>query len=680
MDKIKIASKLYLGVSLLVALLMAIAGLSIYTAVESAQAVGRIYEREVVPLEKLIDLLGELDAVRFRMVAVAGGVTPVVGSKIRVEEARHAVGPLWRGFKKEGAHAGMAYPANELVTGIDAQWPLLESFLVRLEQTFDSGSLEELQRTANDEWPPVYAAIYKPLKALTALQQDDVHAEYVAGNRFKQLILGISILLVVLGTALGTIFSFRLVSQIRRDLAMIGATLGQVSAGNLEIQAEVARADEIGDIARSLNSTVRLLKEDRAAIAALQRNNETILNTVGDAIYGVDQEGRLTFVNPAMESMLGWTSAEIIGKPVHDVIHHTRPDGSPYPTEECPLHQSYLAGRPGHLENETFWRKDGSSFDAECTESPIIENGRSKGAVAVFRDITERKRGEQLLRDSLAALEASNRQLKSAQIQLVQSEKMASIGQLAAGVAHEINNPIGFVSSNLGTLEKYTASLLALIDAYQQTTPALADHPEVLAKLEAAERKVDIAYLREDIQALIDESRDGTLRVSKIVQDLKDFSHPDAEEQWQFASLNQCLDSTLNIAHNKLRYHCEIVKEYGALPDVECLPSQLNQVFMSLLVNAGQAIEEKGVITIRSGLEGERAWVEIADTGTGIAAEHLDRIFDPFFTTRPVGKGTGLGLSLSYGVVKKHGGEITVASEIGAGSTFRVWLPLRQSA
>ncbi|MEW5944004.1 MAG: ATP-binding protein, partial [Pseudomonadota bacterium] len=180
--------------------------------------------------------------------------------------------------------------------------------------------------------------------------------------------------------------------------------------------------------------------------------------------------------------------------------------------------------------------------------------------------------------------------------------------------------------------------------------------------------------------ALMSESKEGISRVKQIVQNLKDFSHVGAEDEWQWADLHKGLDSTLNIVWNELKYKAEVVKEYGNLPEVECLPSQLNQVFMNLLVNAGHAIEERGVITIRTGVEGEQVWVEIADTGKGIAPEHLSKIFDPFFTTKPVGKGTGLGLSLSYSIVQKHQGRIEVHSEVGKGAAFRVWLPQRRAA
>jgi len=270
-----------------------------------------------------------------------------------------------------------------------------------------------------------------------------------------------------------------------------------------------------------------------------------------------------------------------------------------------------------------------------------------------------------------------NKRLEDTQNQLLQSEKMASIGQLAAGVAHEINNPVGYINSNLGTLQKYLKDMFTMLDAYEQAEPLLAANPETLANIRALRDKLDIVFLKEDVSALMSESQGGITRVKKIVQDLKDFSHVD-EAEWQWANLHNGLDSTLNIVWSEIKYKAEVVKEYGSLPDVECLPSQLNQVFMNMLVNAAHSIEERGTITLRSGVQGEEVWIEFSDTGKGIAPENLNRIFDPFFTTKPVGKGTGLGLSLSYSIVQKHHGRIEVSSEVGKGTTFRIWLPIKQ--
>ncbi len=276
-----------------------------------------------------------------------------------------------------------------------------------------------------------------------------------------------------------------------------------------------------------------------------------------------------------------------------------------------------------------------------------------------------------------AEIRGINNRLEETQNQLLQSEKMASIGQLAAGVAHEINNPIGYVYSNLGTLEKYVQDVFSMIEDYEQAEGAIADDG-VRARLQAAREKLDIAFLKEDLRALMAESKEGIVRVKSIVQDLKGFSHVDAANEWYAADLHKGLDSTLNIVNNEIKYKAEVVKEYSEIVAVECLPSQINQVFMNLLVNAVQSIEERGTITVRTGKQDAEVWVEIADTGKGIAAQDLKRVFDPFYTTKPVGHGTGLGLSLSYNIIQKHHGRMEVQSEMGKGTTFRVWLPVRQ--
>ncbi|WFP51474.1 ATP-binding protein [Methylomonas sp. EFPC3] len=277
-------------------------------------------------------------------------------------------------------------------------------------------------------------------------------------------------------------------------------------------------------------------------------------------------------------------------------------------------------------------------------------------------------------------LDATNHKLQDMQAQLLQSEKMSSIGQLAAGVAHEINNPIGFVKSNLNTLKGYTEDLLALAETYEQAEAALAD-PVLRAEIDSVKRRIDFDYLRDDAPDLLNDSLDGINRVAKIVQDLKDFSHPQRDgDAWQWADLNANLDSALNIVYNELKYKADIVKHYGELPLVNCLAGQLNQVFVNLLVNAAYAIDKRGVITIATGSGEGRVWLEISDTGCGIADEQLNRIFDAFYTTKPVGKGTGLGLTISYGIVKKHSGEISARSRVGEGTTLRIELPVNAEA
>jgi len=276
-------------------------------------------------------------------------------------------------------------------------------------------------------------------------------------------------------------------------------------------------------------------------------------------------------------------------------------------------------------------------------------------------------------------LKQLNAKLSDAQDKLMQSEKLASIGQLAAGVAHEINNPIGFIFSNFGTLERYLDDLFQMLAAYEKAEPALAGTP-VGSQLKALREKVELDFLKEDIPSLMTESKDGITRVRNIVQNLKDFSRVDTSQEWVLADLHHGITSTLNIVNNEIKYKADVIKEFGEIPDVECLPSELNQVFMNLLVNAAHAIQaERGTITIRTGKVDDSVWVEVADNGSGIAKENLGRIFDPFFTTKAVGKGTGLGLSLSYGIVKKHLGQIEVSSELGVGTRFKVILPVQHA-
>lgn len=268
--------------------------------------------------------------------------------------------------------------------------------------------------------------------------------------------------------------------------------------------------------------------------------------------------------------------------------------------------------------------------------------------------------------------------LAIAQSPLVQTEKMAAIGQLAAGVAHEINNPIGYIFANFSVLEDYVERLFTILAAYERAESALAgtDHAATLAALR---EQVELDYLKEDIPALMAQSREGIVRVRKIVQDLKDFSRASLSQEWTWANIHQGLDSTLNIVNNEIKYKAEVIREYGDIPEIECLPGELNQVFLNLLMNAADAVDKpEGRITIRTGANAQSVWIAIEDNGSGIAPDVIGRVFDPFFTTKPIGKGTGLGLSLSYGIVQKHGGTITAESTPRERTCFTVKLPIEQ--
>lgn len=262
-------------------------------------------------------------------------------------------------------------------------------------------------------------------------------------------------------------------------------------------------------------------------------------------------------------------------------------------------------------------------------------------------------------------------QLNQANKQLLQSEKLAAIGQLAAGVAHEINNPVGYIHSNLKTLGNYLLDLFGVLDSIDQV--------ESLDILKARRDEAEYGFLKTDIHDLLSESLEGIARIEKIIASLKDFSHQDDDDDFKLDDLHRGIESTLNVVSNELKYRAKVDLKLGDVPLIECNLSQINQVIMNLLVNAAHAMENFGQIEIRTGATESQAWMEVEDDGAGIEPDHLEHLFDPFFTTKPVGKGTGLGLALSKSIIDKHGGSIEVRSNPGQGTCFRICLPIRQS-
>jgi two-component system NtrC family sensor kinase len=335
----------------------------------------------------------------------------------------------------------------------------------------------------------------------------------------------------------------------------------------------------------------------------------------------------------------------------------------------------------------------------------IRQNGTFAGLMGCGMDITTQKQAETTLAELNTQLEAQviqrtqalltanqtleeeknrqtllNRQLQEAQTHLIQSEKMASIGQLAAGVAHEINNPLGYIYSNLNNMKRYLQDLIKAADMAETLLRQLpADQADVQA-FNQFKKAIDLEFLKQDAVDLVEESLEGASRARKIVQDLRDFSRIDKLERALF-DLEAGMDATLNIVNNELKYKAEIIKEYAGLKPFECVGAQLNQVFMNLLVNAAQAIEEFGKIIIRTGYQSpDWVWVEVEDNGQGMSEATKAKIFDPFFTTKPVGKGTGLGLSLSYKIIRDHQGRIEVDSTPGQGTRFRIYFPVHFKA
>lgn len=271
-------------------------------------------------------------------------------------------------------------------------------------------------------------------------------------------------------------------------------------------------------------------------------------------------------------------------------------------------------------------------------------------------------------------LEAANQRLKQTQNQLIQAEKMVSLGQLAAGVAHEINNPIGYINSNLGSLESYLEDYRKLASAYK--------HTEIITTSKEAQdiqNNIDFEHTNNEVEQIIHDSLTGVRRVRQIVADLKVFSHPEQQE-WQQLNINECIHSVLNIVHSEVKYKADVQLNLAEpIIEIECITTRIYQVITNLLVNAAQAIETFGKINISTEHADKQLIIKIEDTGSGMSPDVLNKIFDPFYTTKPVGEGTGLGLSVSYGIIESHGGKILVESTEGEGTCFTLRLPVKQT-
>ncbi|MCB8748441.1 PAS-domain containing protein [Rhodoferax sp. U2-2l] len=433
------------------------------------------------------------------------------------------------------------------------------------------------------------------------------------------------------------------------------------------------------------------VRQVQDALAQTLSQLRATLESTGNGILVLDWHGKLNSMNRQFSKMWALPEALLLAQDDEQVLAFIVAS-----VREQDLVRARLNAVVDHAETEdTIRHQDGRVF--ELSSRPQYLDEQIIGRVFSVQDITQHTLDAQALRESrdrleqrvlerTAALHALNAtvnqekerlaqlvdELEATQAQLMQSERMASIGQLAAGVAHEINNPVGFVNSNLGSLQTYVLHLLKLLAAYERVESTLA--APAAQEIAQVKKDIDFAFMCDDITELLSESLDGLKRVTRIVQDLRNFSRVD-ESARQPADLEAGLESTLRVVWNELKYKAEVVKEFAGLPQIMCYPFQLNQVFMNLLVNASQSLVDKGRITLRTGFDEHQVWITVQDTGNGIAPENLKRIFDPFFTTKPVGKGTGLGLSLSYDIVKKHGGHIDVTSVVGQGTTMTVFLP-----
>lgn len=417
----------------------------------------------------------------------------------------------------------------------------------------------------------------------------------------------------------------------------------------------------VGSFAETIQShlkkiqSARIMRETEQAVRAAEQRTRKILEASPEAFLCFSVDGVIIDWNDSAESIFGFKAKQVVGKSIFETI---------VPPVAMPQCQQLLEQFITNPESKTYAvRQETTAKHEQGHELPVelsiasMPQGDTWVFNAFLHDISNRKEMES---------------------QLYQSEKMASIGQLAAGVAHEINNPIGFVSSNLSSLSGYVGDYLELIDLAQKALLPIRESSPEAGQFWSRMEDLDFEYLKSDTKDLIEESTDGLTRVKEIVQNLKSFARLD-ESGEKDVDLNEGLESTLKVVWNELKYKCTIHKDFETLPFVHCQAGQINQVFMNLLVNAAQAVEKQGEIYLETRHEGNEAVVRIRDNGCGIPEENLKKLFTPFFTTKPVGSGTGLGLSISYNIIIKHGGQLNVQSVVGEGTTFEIRLPVVSS-
>lgn len=410
-----------------------------------------------------------------------------------------------------------------------------------------------------------------------------------------------------------------------------------------------------------------------AAFARLSRTYEMILHAAGEGIVSLDPEGRIAFANSAATRLLGWPMEELPGLPLCAVVH-----ACGCGVAACPLAAPAGAERTGC--RDVFITRTGEGVAVEYNLARIRDEGSVVGAVLIFNDIGERERAEKALQKSLAALRESNERLATTRDQLMQAEKLAAIGQFAAGMVHEISTPLGYIGSNVTSMWHQMKSLLALVDAYEQLE-AGADQ-SLTSAVAAARQRCDLEFLRQDAPALLAETAAGLARVAGLMRELRGFASAGGSCEWQWREPAELLDTAAEAAAERSGGAAiRVEREYARVPSIYCQATPLSQALVGLVQNALQAVDRAGrvVLRVRSGAAGGVV-MEIEDDGAGIAAEILPRVRDPFFTTRPAGAGIGMGLTLADATVRRHGGCIEIASQAGSGTRVAVSLPRRPEA
>ncbi len=406
-----------------------------------------------------------------------------------------------------------------------------------------------------------------------------------------------------------------------------------------------------------------------------------MLESISDPMIMVNRDLEVIWSNEATKQVFG---EDRIGRKCYQIREG---EDTPCGPEPCIIAQTLADGQP-HRCDIGLTDQMGLRRFFHCTANVALRDkeGRPTAVMEIASDVTNRRITEKY--HEFKRLEAANQELKELESHLIQSEKLASIGQLAAGVAHEMNTPIGFVACNFETLEKHMKKISTLLALYAELETQLKDCTDVdgsslMAPIREFKEKMRIGFILRNLGTLFADSREGLDRVTEIIQNLRDFSRVDQSSSFARYNINEGLTATLIVARNAIKYKADVETEFGEVPEIFCHPGQINQVFLNLIVNAAQAIEgqqreDRGRITIRTYVLDTEVVCEIEDDGPGISAENCRRVFDPFFTTKPAGKGTGMGLSISYDIiVNKHKGRIWLESGLGRGTLFTIKLPLQ---
>lgn len=533
-----------------------------------------------------------------------------------------------------------------------------------------------LQEQRFDEFTSITGRLIEHLRSEALGAQQQVESEF-------QRTIVIYAAISFAGFLISAVFIFFVSRDIGDRFSKVLEGIRRFRSGERLVRVEAGGRDEIGVLRDTMNSLFEQIHEDTIAQeqhigiinwekeenkrkrAELEKSKEIfndLIETTSDWVWEVDENGMCMYASHKVLHVLGYGPDEVIGRTLFDLMHQEDSESVKRTFLECARQQKPFA----ELESR-YTHKDGRTVILECSGTPFYyDKSLFAGYRGICRDITGRKKAE----EEKACLDEH----------LTQSEKMASIGQLAAGVAHEINNPLGYVNSNLNTLSEYVENLIRTLQLYSELSKSeqdgnFEDIVEYREHIERFKAETDLEFTISDARQILVDSSDGLSRISGIVKGLKDLSYSGCGEP-ENHDLNNCINDALRIGRFEIKDRAEVVLDLCEDVHVRCRPQQLTQVFLNILVNAAQAVGENGKITIRTFRISGKAIVEICDNGTGMSEDVKKRIFDPFFTTKPVGKGTGLGLSIAYNIVKKHGGSLEVESQPGKGTRFMIKLPL----